>query len=320
MPRQTDTSGDLPRGAHDTAASTHFPPPPGAKGKPASKRRPRNFEGAFPLLLIGSALLVYCAVLRNEALTSNGVHFPLWGVVGAVGAVIAGAGVYSVFIDPSEPSEAAPEGFVMVPKAEWEATRTARRASPRSPSPTLAPPWWEGPEVYPETSQARPTRPTVPRSVARPAPVPPTRMMPRPRPVSPSAQRPVMGHSASPLAPRAPTRVAPPPPPTHPATRKTPLNELEAAISQLEALVDSDVKPGPRRPPKAGPEEPPSCADCGRGMASDWDPSRCSDCGRKLCVDCALASQFEDTDLRCIECRAREPRARRGVKTGPRRR
>jgi hypothetical protein len=282
--------------------------------------RPRNIEGAFPLLLIGSVLLVYCAVLRNEALASSGAHFPLWGVVGGVGAVIAGAGVYSVFLDPSAPPEPAPEGFVMVPKAEWEAALSARRASTRSTSPTNVPPWWEGPEIDAETPQVRPNRPAASRQVSMPSSVAPARASSSPRLAGPPSQRLTGGASSALPPPPVPSRLATPSGPTPSSPRKTPLSELEAAISELEAMADDDFKPAPRRTGKAGPEESQSCADCGRGMASDRDPSHCTGCARKLCVDCALASQFEDADLRCIECRARGSRPGHGAKTVARRR
>ena len=284
------------------------------------KRPPRNIDGAFPLLHIGSALLVYCAILRNEALASSGAHFPLWGVVGAVGAVIAGAGVYSIFLDPSEPPESAPEGYVMVPKTEWEAARSARRATPRPVSAAVVPPWWEGPEVDTETPPMHPTQPPVHRPITRPAPVPPARARPTLPRVPPPSQRATGGSPRSASPPHTPTPRVTPLGPTPPTARETPLSELEAAISELEALVDRDPGPGSPRPAKASPQESGSCVDCGREMARDWDPSRCSGCGRTLCVDCALASQFEDTDLRCIECRAREPRPGRSSKAVARRR
>jgi len=96
------------------------------------KRRALNIEGAFPLLLIGSALLCYAAVLANEELSSNGGHLPLWGLVGAVGAVIAGAGIYSTFLVPAQVQALdLTKEWVTVPKAEWDALRARPKITSR---------------------------------------------------------------------------------------------------------------------------------------------------------------------------------------------
>jgi len=106
-----------------------------------SGRRSRNFEGALPLLLIGSALLCYAAVLANEELGSKSAHLPLWGLFGAVGAVIAGAGIYSTFFVPSEAKALdLPKDWVTIPKAEWEALRASQPTVAPPPSPLPAPP------------------------------------------------------------------------------------------------------------------------------------------------------------------------------------
>jgi len=314
MLQRTNGPGDRPRGANETATTPSTPPSrPATHGRdPTLKRPARNLEGAFPLLLIGSVLLVYCAILRNETLSSHGAHFPLWGIVAAVGAVIAGAGVYSVFLEPAELGvSVAPEGFVMVPKAEWEASQSNPRTVARSRSTTPMPPWWEGPPLYTDTSPARPSNTTAFRQAARPAPVPPTGAAPRPGLTSPSPQRPVGGRIGPAPAPRGPARAIPTSGPEPPTPRRDSLDELKQALTELEALVDSEFKSSPRRLPKAGPGEPGLCADCSRGLPSRPAPVRCSGCDRELCVDCALSSQFEDADLRSIDCRARGPR------TGP---
>ncbi len=108
---------------------------------PGSGRRPLNLEGAFPLLLIGSALLCYAAVLANEELSSGSGHLPLWGLFGGVGAVIAGAGIYSTFLVPAKaPVSDLSKDWVTIPKAEWEALRASRPTVGPPPSPPRAPP------------------------------------------------------------------------------------------------------------------------------------------------------------------------------------
>src|SRR5271157_490418 len=291
------------------------------EGGGALKRRLDNFEGAFPLLLIGSVLLVYCAILRNEALASSGAHFPLWGVVGAVGAVIAGAGVYSVFLEPSELTvPTVPEGFVMVPKAEWEAARSHPRPSAPSTTMTSVPPWWEGPPVLPDIAPEPPTSPTAPIETTQPYSVRATHSAPRPPITSRSPSRPPVGGLGFPAVPRLPSRTVPAPGPTPSLPRMASIDELEETITELEALVEEVSRPSPRRVPGARFGETPFCVDCGRRLPTGRDPNPCSGCGRELCVDCALPSQFEDADLRCTDCRAGDWRAGSAPKTGAARR
>jgi len=122
---------------------------------PKQTRRTRlNFEGAFPLLLVGSALLCYAAILANQEIASKGTHLPLWGLFGAVGSVIAGAGIYSTFFVPSEvPPLDLSKQWVTVPKAEWEALH----APPAQRSGT--PPVVARPAVRPSSSRTATPRP-----------------------------------------------------------------------------------------------------------------------------------------------------------------
>ncbi len=291
------------------------------EGGGALKRRLDNFEGAFPLLLIGSVLIVYCAILRNEALASNGLHFPLWGIVGAVGAVIAGAGVYSVFLEPSELTvPAAPEGFVMVPKAEWEAARFHPRPSAPSPTTTSVPPWWEGPPVYPDIAPEPPTSPTAPIETTQPYSIRAAEPASRPPAIPWPPSRPTDSGRGPPPVTRQPSRTVPAPGRTLPIPRRGSIDELEETITELEALVEEASKPSPRRAPGARSGESRICVDCGRRLPTGREPNPCSGCGRELCVDCALSSQFEDADLRCTDCRAGDGRAGSAPKTGAARR
>jgi hypothetical protein len=288
---------------------------------PTLKWRPGNLEGAFPLLLIGSALLVYCAILRNEALASSGVHFPLWGIVGAVGAVIAGAGVYSVFLEPVDLTvPAAPEGFVMVPKAEWEAARSHPRSSARSTSTTSVPSWWEGPPVYPDIAPEAPTSPTGPIETTQPYSVRAGKSTSRPPITLRSSSRPLGDGLGFPAVPRPPSRTVPAPGLAPPIPRRASTYELEETITELEALVEGASRPSPRRTPGARPGDSRLCADCGRRLSADPASNPCSGCGRELCVDCALSSQFEDADLRCTDCRAHDLRDGGSAKSGASRR
>jgi hypothetical protein len=150
----------------------------------ASKPHSYNFEGAFPLLLIGSALLCYAAVLANEELASKSSHLPLWGLVGAVGAVIAGAGIYSTLFVPTQgPTLDLSKEWVTVPRADWEALRARRANVSRPPAPprdvrTVAPPaalpvtaprpvWKEDWDVDSESFRAAAAPPAPPDLVLR---------------------------------------------------------------------------------------------------------------------------------------------------------
>jgi hypothetical protein len=305
--RQSTGSTNRQPPPNRTDASRTGPPSRGQnpERRPRPKRRPLNIEGAFPLLLVGSVLLVYCALLRNETLNAQGTHLPLWGLIGAVGAVIVGSGVYSVLLNPPKsPAPAAPEGFVMVPKTEWEAARSGPRPGARSaPTTTAAPPWWEGPHAYPGTPPVSPASPTSTRA----APIPPARAVRHLPPASSSSQKSPGGGPGVTSAPRASPLPVPALGPTPSSPRRASLNELKETLTELEAVVSTTFKPAPRRPPNAERQERPTCTDCGRWLPRDRAPIRCADCGKELCVDCALSSQFEDADLRCDKCRARRP-------------
>jgi len=237
---------------------------------PDVKRRPKNIEGAFPLLLIGSVLLVYAAIIANQEIAAKGSHLPLWGLMAGVGAVIVGAGIYSTFLEPSIPSGSErPPGWVTVPKAEWDALRAGRRGH-HEPRPSAhVPIWWEGP---PE--------PTVVRAAERIVEAPPRVL----RVVEPRL---------------------PPPTPRPPSHRRASLNDLKEALTELETLVNQDVRPLSGRRPKPGPDDPPSCVDCGRRLRGAADSSRCSGCGHRLCAECASSSRLEYTEVRCFECGVR---------------
>jgi hypothetical protein len=271
-------------------------------------RRPGNFEGAFPLLLIGSVLLIYAAIIANQELASKSSHLPLWGLIGGVGAVIVGAGIYSTFLEPAIAAE--PTGtkdWVTIPKEEWDALRSRPRTDSRLAPPTPVPPWWEGPPARGTVPRLRQIGPPIPSKEAEPISGQPSSVVPLPRGNRPTATMSVNRVGESPSAPRVPSsRTAPPLGPTPGAPRKASLNELKEALTELEALVNSDVKPTPRLPSKVGPEEPLSCVDCGRKLRADRPLNRCSRCGRRVCSGCASSARLEYSDLRCLECGMRE--------------
>ena len=250
-------------------------------------RRPDNFEGSFPLLLIGSVLVVYAGILASQQLGAHSGRLPLWGLLGGVGAVIVGAGIYSTFLEPSE----SPAPAVLASAASPRAVSVPASSRPRPPARASvgtvasAPEWWEGPSVpYPPSSAPVPYPPVErrPASVARPAGVAP--QTPRPR-VAPSVTLPRSGGRRS-------------------------LKELTDELSELEAMVYGSSPPPRPEPPEGRPSGPvggPACADCDRPMPGGTPPARCSDCHRPLCEGCEAASRSEDGEVRCLNCRSRDP-------------
>jgi hypothetical protein len=310
MSGQNTRSGNRQLQAGETATTRATPPFTPARQDQGRTRRRRtgNLEGALPLLLIGAALLVYSTVLASEALSSPGARLPLWGLVGGVGAVVLGAGIYSTFLEPVPPPQSdRTREWVTVPRAEYEALRSSRRANEGPASTSREPPWWEGPPDHPTVPPVRHAVPEVPREGVGPAPVRSTPAVPPPGLAPPAPRIPAEGTAGTETAPRSLTRApsAPGPPPK--AVQRGFPKEFMDSLSELEALANRRLKSSPQRLGRAAPGEPLSCADCKRGLSNDPSPSRCSDCRLALCVDCALSSQMEDGDLRCVACRVRRP-------------
>jgi len=243
------------------------------------KRHLDNFEGAFPLLLIGSVLLVYAGILASQEIGSKG-HLPLWGLFAGVGVVVVGAGIYSTFLEPEITGPpASEESWVTVPKKEWEARRHVRPVSERAPSDD-EPIWWEGPP---------------------PSPVPESR--PRPARSGPRASA-GSGRGASSISSSPPQRVESLFPPQPRPSRRYSLQELRTTLDDLEALARSAPPARPRSAWRHQADESLYCADC-ESRLSEWSGrSRCDGCERGLCEKCAASSRSEDGEVRCNECRA----------------
>lgn len=293
----------------DETDSPQSPPPRDdqrPQDVPGPKRRTWNTEGAFPLLLLGGALLIYAAVLAIQELSSNTSHLPLWGLVGGVGAVITGAGIYSTFlVQEKTPATAASKSWVTVPKAEWESLRSRRPGTEHRVPPSQEPPWWEGP-------LDRASEPSFSSSVAPVQRALTDSTGSRPIPISTPTRPGSSGHeglaqiAARPFSLRGGRdRTLPEESAPTQRTSNRPLKELNDAITELEQLVNDRSKM-PQRGVKAGGQPGlSSCVDCGREMSRDTPPDTCSGCGQGLCFKCAQSSRSEDGSLRCVECRAR---------------
>jgi len=248
-------------------------------------RHPDNFEGAFPLLLIGSALLVYAGFLASQEFGAKSGHLPLWGLLGGVGAVIVGAGIYSTFLEPGFPAAAKPQGdWVTAPNTEWDAVARARHRTPSgTPPQDELPIWWEGsPEPRIDTASSR---------------------------LHGTRERPRGGDRRIPETPRPTARDLEPVRPFLPPRSRYSLKELNDRLSELETLVNSASLPAVRGVAPSGDSlagGTASCMDCATRFPADGPAARCNGCGRGLCASCAASSRMEDGVVRCVACRARD--------------
>jgi len=243
-----------------------------------------NFEGAFPLLLIGSVLLVYAGILASQQVGSHASHLPLWGLFGGVGAVIVGAGIYSTFLEPEPAIASKPlADWRAVPTAGPEARAVRAAADRRPPASASVPIWWEGTSES-ATAKTSPT-PAVPT---------PAGHLPSSTPTSTPSGAP---------RPQGPSRAVP-----RPSARYS-YRQLSDEISELEAMVYGTSEGTPRGPAGGSPARRRSagagCTDCDRPLTAAASASPCRECGRGLCARCVASSKSEDGEIRCIDCRAR---------------
>lgn len=243
-----------------------------------------NLEGAFPLLLIGSVLVVYAGVLASQEVGTH-PHLPLWGLLAGVGVVIVGAGIYSTFLEPdTAPAPKPGEERASVPRAESEARTRSHHTPERTPaSSETVPIWWEGPPSASPTAS-------------------PARAAPGTRTAPPAQSIPSTSVRAVESRPAGPRRSVP-----HPSARYS-FKELSDELTDLEALVygRADARLGSTpRPPASGRPTTYTCTDCDRPLTTASSASACQGCGRRLCVRCTASSRSEDGEVRCVDCRAR---------------
>jgi hypothetical protein len=270
-------------------------------------RHRRNFDGAFPLLIVGSFLIVLAGILASSELTSKSSHLPLFGLIGGVGAVVIGAGIYSTYLDPEEPPESnIGDDWVAVPKAEWEALRSDAQPEDPYASPIDDPPWLERPGDRGVDSLVATFVPVRVPVTTESAPVPPTPAEAPPRPVAPAETRTSQLEADLATLPGQPSWDATIDSPSTLSFGKGSLKALEAALTDLEGLVYKDAPPAVPEMKPVKPAGPPICVDCDRNLTSDPSPPSCEGCSRALCVNCAYASISEDGKILCIPCRGRK--------------
>ncbi len=236
----------------------------GEGGSPVEGGSRWNVQGAFPLLLIGAALLAYGLALAVQSPSPTIGRFEIWEVVIVVSSTLIGAGIFSLLYAAEPPTEA--PGPRDAPAASGSTKAMSGPARREDPSRTRAledPPWLEGPDAV-EVPGPVAYASSASRGIARPA--------------APS-------HAAATLARRAEEARDPDPP--APSGR----DEIESALEELEA-ISKDITTQPS--PASGRSAPrrssvPRCADCGRTLTLEQPGRACRECGRPLCEDCGRA-------------------------------
>jgi len=248
-----------------------------------------NLEGAFPLLLIGSVLVVYAGYLASAHAASGPSHLPLWGLLGGVGAVIVGAGIYSTLLEPEtvggptvrwEPGTAGPTGDATPFKPVESAVPSRTEAGPA---------WWEALTRSPPIAES-----------STPGPVR----------VSSPTRRPL----TSPPAGAAPAPSGPLPPVVKsPSRGRYSLQELRKTLDELESMAGASPGSSLRAARLSGAHTVSNCVDCDRAFPGGRASARCPGCGRGLCGSCVELSRSEDGVVRCTDCRARDSVASAGA-------
>jgi hypothetical protein len=244
------------------------------------KRGFDNLEGAFPLLLIGSVLVVYAGYLASEQ--SGSSHLPLWGLLGCVGAVIVGAGIYSTFLEPDALQPPATSVGRPSRRESPQARQVSGGTSSNRPPIEGQPIWWEGPPEVPQNAEA--TRPEPGR--ARTAALRRTDSA-------------LSGTRPGPVAPYTLTE-------RRPRSSRYSLRELTKTLDELEAMVGAPPGASARAAQVSGAHTVTACVDCDRPFVGGRPSTRCPGCGRGLCGRCSELSRAEDGAVRCNECRARD--------------
>lgn len=275
---------------------------PGDEEDSAQYERGLNFRGAAPLLALGIFLVGYAVVLSLEEPAVPGGHLAIWELVVAAGAVILGAGVFSLFLAESPAEEKAP-GAVPRRRAEHEPLVVAqpRPASPpgRRPTPTVLPgaarsafaasqtspraelpPWWEGPPKRTD----RPVHVAPPVSPARPSAPPAHPVVSRARPYSAVARSPTP-HPTEGAAPSGGLPV-----------------DIADALAAWEAIAKSPKPVYAQPPAELSRHRPDRCVDCNRTLDADPGARGCRSCGRRLCTECSSSALQSARQVACIDC------------------
>lgn len=283
-PRDTPASTEQPLEAHSPAGAS-------------------NVRGAYPLLLVGAAVLAYGVLVSVQTPGATVGRFEVWPLLVVIGATVVGAGVFSLYFAIEEP----------VPGSTSREVEELKRSTPANPPASAAkatkaatpgsttPPWWEGlPE--PRRESKAPVRTAVPTTT---------------KPTAASMEPHVPATSPT-VPPRASSATIPP------ITAETDLrDEVASTLKELEAISREISSSAPSPPPRSPVSKPPAarCSDCGRPVVRDVTLI-CEECGNLLCANCARDTALSTGVITCRSCRDRtertEPSPSPGLRGGPR--
>ena len=250
-------------------------------GHPTSSRghaRSLNVEGAYPLLLIGGALIVYGVIVGLQVPPPTIGRFEIWQLMIVLGTTIAAAGVFSLYFAEEERRSAARTSRAVEGPSPSNRIR-APVPAPSSVAPTApsTAPWWEGP---PESAAGR--RPAPARASTDSSSIP----FGRPKSTPPSVTTPPPADAGS--TSRSPT--------SEDEIANT-LKELEAISREITSSSALAARPAPTK------SQARRCSDCGRSIEREASRPSCSRCGRPLCTECAEASLLQTAMVTCSNCR-----------------
>jgi hypothetical protein len=246
------------------------------------QRRWMNVRGAYPLLLVGSALLAYGVLVGVQVPTPTIGRFEIWQLVLVIGATVLAAGIFSLFFAEEEPYPPSSElTHQRVPEVPLHAAPKVISTVSAPSSPVTPPPWWEGP----------------PTKVSPPRVVPSVRAGPSARPSAISRQETVQPARESPLEPSS-------------ATVPTPQTseEIASTLKELDAISrDVSATTRPSRPSATVTPRVDRCWDCRRPITDLGAALPCEQCGKQLCSSCAMDSVVRSGAVTCRGCAVSSP-------------
>jgi len=251
-----------------------------------------NVRGAYPLLLIGAALVAYGVLVSIQTPAATVGRFEIWPLLVVLGATVIGAGIFSLYfaIDESLPESTAGARNERDERPSDAHPASGVKASGSASPVATPPPWWEG---LPDSSSSK-RRPAAPEALGAPR--------------SSSASSELHLPSSRPTGlPAASTPTIPPTEP--PDDVASTLKELEAISLEISSIVPASSKPSAPRTRTT------RCSDCGQTIPHDATLI-CEECGNCLCANCASETALSTGVVTCRACRVRTELDIRGKRRG----
>jgi hypothetical protein len=262
------------------APSSQATSPP-ALGSPAERERVLNVRGAYPLLLIGSAILAYGVMVAIQVPPPTIGRFEIWQLVIVVGATVLAGGIFSLLfaIDERPEPPRAPAGEP-APEIRPRSAPTVGGGQPVLPAAANPPPWWEGP----------PAKSSIPH-------VPPASRVAGSFPTPSSVPQPSVPEEREPLAQEGPVGT--------PTARAS--DEITSTLKELDDISrdvarDLSSVPGPSRKSTPAPARVDQCWDCRRPIVDRESGLPCEECGKQLCASCGMESVIRSGSVSCRRC------------------